>query len=65
MSLCCVFVIYRVMQGVAWLLSVLVIGINMFFVIEYVVSPWAPLPAVVLEMTLCFSSEKSVLGEEK
>lgn len=26
------------MQSVAWLLSVLVIGINLFFVIEYVVS---------------------------
>ena len=26
------------MQGVAWLLSILVIGINMFFVAEYVVS---------------------------
>ena len=25
------------MQGVAWLLSVVVIGINMFFVVEYVV----------------------------
>lgn len=29
---------FRVMQGVAWLMSVLVIGINMFFVAEYVVS---------------------------
>ena len=28
----------RVMQGVAWFLSVVVIGINMFFVAEYVVS---------------------------
>ena len=26
------------MQGVAWFLSVVVIGINMFFVAEYVVS---------------------------
>ena len=25
------------MQGVAWLLSVVVIGINMFFVVEYLV----------------------------
>ena len=33
----CVFV-YRVMQTVAWMLSILVIGINLFFVIEYVVS---------------------------
>ena len=31
-------IFFRVMQGVAWLLSVLVIGINMFFVAEYVVS---------------------------
>lgn len=28
----------RVMQGAAWFLSVVVIGINMFFVVEYVVS---------------------------
>ena len=28
----------RVMQGAAWFLSVVVIGINMFFVAEYVVS---------------------------
>ncbi|KAJ7375499.1 hypothetical protein OS493_002273 [Desmophyllum pertusum] len=26
----------RIMQGVAWFLSVVVIGINMFFVVEYV-----------------------------
>lgn len=26
------------MQGAAWFLSVVVIGINMFFVVEYVVS---------------------------
>lgn len=32
-----VFVFNRIMQAAAWLLSVLVIGINMFFVVEYVV----------------------------
>ena len=32
------FFFFRVMQGVAWFISVLVIGINMFFVAEYVVS---------------------------
>ncbi|XP_015750918.1 PREDICTED: natural resistance-associated macrophage protein 2-like [Acropora digitifera] len=31
-----VFVFNRIMQGAAWLFSVVVIGINMFFVVEYV-----------------------------
>ena len=43
------------MQGVAWLLSVLVIGINMFFVAEYVVS---------YESSLHFPSHPPVIHTE-
>lgn len=39
---------FRVMQGIAWFISVLVIGINMFFVAEYVVSCENSLPPPTL-----------------
>ena len=42
------FFFFRVMQGVAWFISVLVIGINMFFVAEYVVSCDTSLPPPTL-----------------
>ena len=50
------------MQGVAWLLSLVVIGINMFFVIEYVVG--CPPPLLFLYLVE-FEPPQRCLGLQK